>query len=133
MDKLKTIIEYREKGLSYQEIAKEVGCSKSLVALYCNSEYQEKIERKKTEQMEYERVICQLIKESDNINQVCKKIGKKPTNTNYSSIKKIISKYNIDTSHFTVENKGPKNIRYVDDEIYCENSPYTNSNSLKKR
>ena len=46
MDKLKTIIEYREKGLSYQEIAKEIGCSKSLVALYCNSEYQEKIEKR---------------------------------------------------------------------------------------
>lgn len=133
MDKLKTIIEYREKGLSYQEIAKEVGCSKSLVALYCNSEYQEKIKRKKIEQMEYERVICQLIKESDNINQVCKKIWKRPTNTNYSSIKKIISKYNIDTSHFTAGNKGTKIIRYIDDEVYCENSPYTNSNSLKKR
>lgn len=132
MDKLKTIIEYREKGLSYQEIAKEIGCSKSLVALYCNSEYQEKIEKKKSEQIEYEKMICKIIEDSDNINQVCKKIGKKATNTNYAFINKIISKYKIDISHFSTDYSS-KSVKYTDDEIYCENSPYMNSNSLKKR
>lgn len=134
MDKLNRILNYREEGLSYNEIAKKIGCSKSLVAVYCNNTEHEKREKKKEQQLEYETIICQIIKESNNINQVCKKIGKKPTNTNYFFIKKIISKYNIDISHFSSENNiCNKNIRYNDSEIYCENSPYTNSNSLKKR
>lgn len=137
MNKINDILKYREDGLSYNEIAKKIGCSKSLVALYCNAKQQEKNEKKnekkKAERLEYEKMICDLIKESKNINQVCKKIGKRPTNTNYLFVNKIISKYNIDTSHFSSEISNTKLTRYTDEEIYCENSPYTNSNSLKRR
>lgn len=132
MDKISTILKYREEGFSYNEIAKKINCSKSLVALYCNTKQQEKIEKKKSEQIEYEKMICKIIEDSDNINQVCKKIGKKATNTNYAFINKIISKYKIDISHFSTDYSS-KSVKYTDDEIYCENSPYMNSNSLKKR
>ena len=79
MNKINDVLKYREDGLSYNEIAKKIGCSKSLVALYCNAKQQEKNEKKnekkKAERLEYEKMICDLIKESKNINQVCKKIG----------------------------------------------------------
>ena len=133
MDKIDEILSLREEGLSYREISRQVNCSKSLVSFYCNKNNWEKIEKKRKETETYELLVCDLIKESDNINQICKKLGKKPTNTNYAFIKKIINKYNINVSHFTAEKTDRKCIRYTDDEIFCINSPYTNSNSLKNR
>lgn len=133
MENIKEIIELRDQGLSYNEISKKIGCSKSLVAFYCSKNKWEEVCKKQEEQELYEILVCELIKESENINQVCKKLDKRPTNTNYSFIKKIIEKYNIDTSHFISKQINKKAIRYSDEEVFCVNSPYTNSNSLKNR
>lgn len=133
MDKREKILELREQGLSYKDISKKMNCSKSLVSFYCNKNNWDKLEKRQKEQEIYEGLVCELIKNSTNINQVCKKLGKRSTNTNYAFVKKIISKYNLDTSHFTIEQTNRKAIRYSDEDVFCVNSTYTNSNTLKNR
>ena len=120
------ILNLRKKGLSYGEICKQLNCNKSLVAFYCNPKrfnLEKEIEREKSK-LEYEKIVCDLIRNSDNINQVCKKLGKRATNTNYSFIKNIIEKYNVDISHFCIDTPNKVNHKpYTKDEIFCQNSP----------
>lgn len=79
-----------------------------------------------------EEKICELIKTSNNINQVCRKLGQKGTNTQYAKIQKIIDKYNIDTSHFCVI-VGDKRMQKIDlKEILVQNSHYQSSKLIKK-
>ena len=97
------ILKLHLEGKSYIQIAKELNCNKSLVAFYCNKKYNlEKAREKEDSIKEYENIVCSIVKESQNLNQVCKKLGKRGTNTNRKQIEKIIKKYNLDTSHFTV-------------------------------
>lgn len=107
MSKGEQILELRSKGFSYSEIMKELNVNKSLVAFYCNEKRQkerfENLQNSKEKREEYEKIVCEIIKESSNLNQVCIRLNKRSTNTNYSFIKKIISKYNLDVSHFIEE------------------------------
>ena len=131
------ILELRDKGYSYNDICKELSCDKSLVAYYCGeNKWQKKKEisiKKEDSKIEYEQIVCDLVKNSDNINQVCLSLGKRPTNVNYEYIKKIIEKYNIDISHFKIECKNhPKNYKELND-VLCENSTYKTISHLRNR
>ena len=131
------ILELRNKGCSYNDICKELSCDKSLVAYYCGeNKWQKKKEiliKKEDSKIEYEKIVCDLVKNSDNINQVCLSLGKRPTNVNYEYIKKIIEKYNIDISHFKIKCKNhPKNYKELND-ILCENSTYKTISHLRNR
>ena len=131
------ILELKEKGFSYTEICHELNCDKSLVAYYCGeNKWQKKKEsiiEKENSKIEYEQIVCNLIKNSDNINQVCILLGKRPTNINYIYIKNIIDKYNIDISHFKINvQEKPKKYKEIDD-ILCEHSPYKTISSLRAR
>lgn len=85
-------------------------------------------ERKK----DYELLVCSIIKECLNINQVCLRLYLKPTSTNYKKIKKIIEKYNLDVSHFVVDYNVNCNKRtYTPDEIFIDNSPITQTSRIR--
>lgn len=127
------ILKLREKGKTYNEICKELNCTKSLVSYYCNpNRYDiQKNNERESSKIEYEERICEIIKNSQNINQVCKSIGKRPTNNNYLFVEKIIKKYNIDISHFCNDFKQIKRHKpYTKEEIFCENSPISTSSLL---
>lgn len=140
--RMKTNIERREKilklrseGKSFGEISKELNCNKSLVAFYCGKRFDaKKTKEYEDSEKEYEHIVCELVRNSENLNQVCKKLGKRGTNTNYDSIKRIIEKYNLDTSHFAPSDYSNNRIKKYDaSEVYCENSKFKNTNSLRKR
>lgn len=137
IERREEILRLRNEGLSYGEICKQLNCDKSLVAYYCGeNKYQkrkEELEQKEQDKFLYEQIVCDIIKESNNINQVCVKLGKEPTNTNYYTIKKIIKKYNIDISHFCISNSGKNYKKFDLDEILCENSKYTSTTHLRNR
>ena len=136
MDKGEKILELRSKGLSYSEIMKELDVTKSLVAFYCNEKRQkerfEKLQKSKEKKEEYEKIVCELIKESTNLNQVCIRLNKRSTNTNYLYIKDIISKYNLDISHFTEEPILKKCKRLSIEEILSLGSKISSS-KIKER
>ena len=44
--------------------------------------------------------IKKLIKNSNNYSDVLRKLDLKTTNGNYETLKKIVSKFNIDVNHF---------------------------------
>lgn len=123
--------------MSYSQIAKELKISKSLVAFYCNEKNNiEKIEKIKLNELkkkEYEELVCDVIRNSKNYNQVCVKLNKRPTNNTYNMLKKIQEKYNIDISHFSSEiiinNTKKLNIS----EIFSENSKLKNNSHLKEK
>lgn len=120
-----------DEGLSYSEIAKQCNSTKSLVAYYLGTKWQKNqekiIERAKAKE-EYENIIVNLISKCNNINDVCKNLGLKGTNTEYTRIRKIIEKYHIDTSHFCVDNSNRKaNKKYTAEDIFKENSTYKKS------
>lgn len=129
------ILKLRLEGKSLKQIANELNCNKSLVAFYCNKKYNlEKAKEREESTKEYENIVCKIVSESQNLNQVCKKLGKRGTNTNRRQIEKIIEKYNLDISHFkTFDFSENKIKKYEDQDVYCENSAYKNTNSIRKR
>lgn len=82
---------------------------------------------------EREELIIKIIKESNSISEVCKKLNISVTNGNYITIKKIIKNNNLDISHFKRVSQNSNKKRYTLQEIMVENSSYTNVNKLKKR
>lgn len=131
------ILKLRSEGLSYSEICKKLNCDKSLVAYYCGqNKYQKKkeiLEQKEKDRLLYEQIVCDIIKESNNISQVCFKLGKLPSNINYIFIRKIIKKYNLDVSHFNSYNFDKNYKKHDLNEILCENSEYTATSCLRNR
>lgn len=129
-EKYQQFKELHDKGLSYTEIAKQCNSTKSLVAYYLGSrweqEKEQRIQREK-DQQEYENIVVELIKDSKNINEVCNKLGIRGTNTNYERIIKIIDKYQIDTSHFCIDFTQRKSKNYTKEDIFKENSTYQKS------
>ena len=128
-------VKYPEK--SYSQIDKELKISKSLVAFYCNEEKNiKKIEKTKLNELkkkEYEELVCDVIRNSENYNQVCIKLNKRPTNNTYNMLKKIRDKYNIDISHFNSEII-LSNIKKLNiSEIFTENSKLKNNSHLKEK
>ena len=137
MDKIKKIIDFHKNGYSYNDIAKELNISKSLVAYYCNEKrQQERLEKKQNalrKKEEYEKIICQLIKENTNLNQVLVLLNKRNTNTNYDFLKKIIDKYNIDTSHFTNDLTFVQRNKLSFEEIFCQESKMKTTSNVKAK
>lgn len=124
------ILRLRSEGMSYGEITKKLNCNKSTVAFYCSGRYllRKVDEEKERAKKEYEEIVCNLVKECQNISQVCKSLGKRATNNNYLFIEKIIEKYNLDISHFCVDYSNKKHHKpYTKEEIFCENSPMSTS------
>lgn len=124
------ILKLRSEGLSYSKIAKELNCTKSLVAFYCGKRYDsEKAAEKEASQLEYEQIVCEAIRTHKNLNQVCKFLGKRAVNNNYKFLNRIIEKYSIDISHFDNTITYTQNIRRYDDkDVFCQNSPLSTSN-----
>ena len=124
-DRRKKILKLREDGKSYGEISKELNESKSYVAFVCKQSKNdfEKTKKKKKSKKDYELIVCSIVSECFNINQVCKRLFLKSTKTNYNRIEKIIKKYNIDTSHFKEISDSNKTNRELNkEEIFIENS-----------
>lgn len=135
-EKYKMFKELRDQGLTYTQIASRCNSTKSLVAYYLGTKWQKDqekvIEREKAKQ-EYEQIVVDLISKCKNINEVCKNLGIRATNTNYFRINKIIEKYNIDTSHFCIDNTERKvGRKYTAEDIFKENSDYQKSKLKKK-
>ena len=133
------ILKLRSEGKTYSQISSELNCNRSLVAFYCGKRYDpEKEKEREASKLEYEKIVCDAIKNLKNINQVCKFLGKQATNKNYQYVKKIIDKYNIDTSHFTGKgwNVGLQFKPYKEfsnDEVFVENSKYKSVWRLRER
>ena len=137
MEKVKEIIHLRECGYSYNEIAKLLNISKSIVAYYSNEKRQKERLLKKEESIkkkdEYEKVICNIIKEKNNLHQVLIALNKRATNTNYDFLKNIILKYNLDVSHFNNEIQQQKRNVLTIDDIFCEQSKMKSSTKVKNK
>jgi len=114
--------ELRNKGLSYNKIAIELLITKSQAKYLCTLDVEEQ-EKKKSCTDLFEKNVCELVKKCDNIYQICKILGYKPTNTYYYKINKIIKKYDLDTSHFkrTITNNIFQKERPIE-EYLIENS-----------
>lgn len=80
-----------------------------------------------------------IIKDSLSIAEVCRKLGLRPVGGNYKTIKTYINKYELDISHFTGQgwNSGDRYVffgkQYELDDIFVENSTYTNLYRLKEK
>lgn len=138
MEQIDEIIKLHNEGYSYNKIAKKLNISKSLVAYYCNEKrQQERLEKRENalrNKEEYEKLICKLIEENQNLNRVLFLLGKRSTNTNYDFLKNIIKKYNIDTTHFThdlIVEKRRKKITF--EEIFCEESKMKSTSNVKSK
>lgn len=96
------IQELRKNGLSYTQIARKLLITKSQATYFSKLDLEE-YDRKKTAKAEYENNVCELAKKSRNFNQLCKVLGKYPTNETIRLIKGILDKNSVDYSHFISE------------------------------
>lgn len=133
------VLELRKCGWSYGKISKELGLSKALVAYYSKrNTIESAIEKNKIKekaQKEYEQIVCENVKKANSMCDLCKLMGKRPTNTNYLHFTKIIEKYNIDVSHFSslpVQRVKPQKIS--DSEYFvCDKISLKSSFNVKRR
>lgn len=137
LEKIKQTKELKEKGLSYSQIGKILGITKSTANYFGKVDeqvYADKADKYKKE----EETICELVRTSNNIHQVCIKFGLRGTNTEYERIYNIIHKYNLDISHFdkgiypTIKKAVTKKKSLTLNEILCENVKYQSSELLKR-
>lgn len=133
IDLVKKIKDLDANGINLGEIAKRLEMSYNQVRYYARlfdlDYYTEKLAKKDEE----EKYICELIKNSNNINQVCSKLGIVGTNSNYKKIYSIIEKYKIDTSHFCViTNMTHSNSKRDLNDILRENTSYPSSKLWKR-
>lgn len=101
---IENVQKLRKEGKSFGEIAKELLITKSS-ACYCSKINLNEYDEKTTFQRKYINYVCELAKKCTNINQILKILGKKSTNEYYKQIKKILEENNVDTSHFTYNEK----------------------------
>jgi len=86
--------------------------------------------------MKYTKQILEpIVKESTSFLQVLKRLGKQSTGGNNSYIRKVVKKFNIDTSHFKSKgwNKGMKFPSKYPIEDYLSNKKPIHSSQLRKR
>lgn len=131
------IVDLHKNGLSYREIANDLNVSKSLVSFYCNEKNRKKRidDAKKKAQLkdEYEKLVCDLLRKSNSFNEVCVLLNKRPTNTNYQFLKKIVDKYSVDISHFGTRKNIKRNNILTYDDIFCENSKVSCTSRVKNK
>lgn len=84
--------------------------------------------------MKYKKDILEkAVANSVNYSDVTRKLGLKTGCGNRQTVKKYISKFNIDISHFNRKYTNKSNGKLEDYEIFIENSTYNNGYNLKKR
>ena len=129
IEQIKEIQKLRKEGKSYSEISILLGIDRHKVIYYSSFYSIDKY----YEKLEYEKHVCDVIKQYTNLNQICKTLGKPSTNTNYAFIQKIINKYKIDTTHFTDTplKREQKKVTKIE-EVLVEHSTYK-SGKLAKR
>ena len=99
INEVNTVQRLRKEGLSFDHIGQIMGLTKSQVNYRSKIDLSEYV-KKENEKEAFEKRVCDLVKQCDNINQVCNALGHKGTNTYYGQIESIINKHGIDTSHF---------------------------------
>jgi len=127
--KREKILKLDKQGYSKKEIAEIVGCSRELVYHYLRRSDWDILLKKEETERKNELLIVDLIKSSNSLYEVCKKLNKKPTNTNYKKLRNISKKYNVDISKME-KNKHQKRKPYTVDEVLCVDSKV---NSYKVR
>lgn len=138
-EKEKEVLKLREEGYSYGEITKLTKLCKSTVAYLAKKHLrQSQVKQEKTkhkEKTDYEEVVCSVIKTATSMSELCKLLGKRPTNNNYLALKKIIEKYNIDISHFsTISTPKTQSKKISDDEYFVlDNNVLKGSSKVKAR
>lgn len=129
IEKRNRILELKKQGYTGKEIATIVGCSPELVYHYIRKNDWDVLLEKEEKEKKHELLIVDLIKTSNSLYEVCKKLNKKPTNTNYKRLRNISKKYNVDVSKME-KNKHQKRKPYTIDEVLCVDSKV---NSYKVR
>lgn len=83
-------------------------------------------------QENYELMVCKYAKELNNLNEIAKAMGVGVGGNTYREFKRIIEKYDIDTSHFQNVYNNFSRPELKQEEIFCENSRIGHSGKLLK-
>lgn len=87
-----------------------------------------------------EECFKEVVENSNCLTDMIKYFGLRDAGGNYETMKKYIAKYNLDTSHFKVDELRNENLKRLHeknkiplDEILVKNSTYSNTTNLKER
>ena len=129
IDDLFEIKRLYNKGKRYDEISLELDIPEYTIERNCsnNCKVLEARINRYYDKLEEEKRICEIIKKSNNLNCVCSVLGKKATNNNYNKLRKIIKKYNIDTSHFKYTGCFKTKRKLTKDDYFVKNSKIASS------
>jgi len=119
----KKILELREKGLSTNKIAAEIGVSNWSVKYVLSPKFAERqktIEARKKAEDEFEKLVIKYLPESNSLNNLCAKLGLKGVDGYYKKINRIIEENNLSTEHFgTIKiEKQTRNFTAMPDEEF---------------
>lgn len=80
-----------------------------------------------------EEILDKLVKESNSISEVTRKLGLKTYYGNRQTVKKYIELYKLDTKHFGNYNNGRGSNSKSIEDILVKNSTYRHNTNLKKK
>lgn len=142
MDELiEKIRELKSNGLSNSSISNELQVSIYKVKRIVSPTYDKILERKKAKAKadeEFERLVIELLPESNSLNHLCKKLGLRGVEGYYNKINKVIDKYNLSTEHFgtiklTTETNCRNKYTAMTNEEFFTNGQKRNGCQLIKR
>lgn len=122
-------------GKSNSEIKNEFGVTLSYIKYRRSEKFKDVIERKKAKELndkEFEKLVIKVLPYSNSLNNICTKLGLRGVEGYYDKIRKIITKYNLDTSHFGTLNVN-SNFKELSDEEFFTNGVKRNGKSIVKR
>lgn len=124
LETIKKVKELHKQGYSLSEIGAKLGITKNSVHYLIKVD--EELYIKKIKQHEEKDLrICEIIKNSNSLYNVCQKLSTKLTNTRKKQLELLIERYNIDISHFGTLTENESKIKHV--EYFIENSTVASS------
>lgn len=119
LDFIKKVKELRQEGCSFRIIGAKLGISRYSAYYFSKIDenlYAKRIEENKDKELD----ICDIIKTSNNLIDVCNKLNTKFTRTRKRQLETIIKRYNLDISHFGTLKDCVKKNKQID--YFIENS-----------
>lgn len=136
IEKYKKVKELYDKGLSYNEIGAKLNMCKSTVAYYLNrfdnEEYIKKASLKEKQNLEYESIVCETYKQFNSLTKTCVMLNKRPTQTTFEYIRRILEKNNIPIDNTVKERVSKPHQDLTEVDIFSKNSKLSSLSHLKK-
>ncbi len=134
---MRKILKLKKDGYTNKQISEELNLSLSFVKRRGTKRFletQKRLEAKKKEEKDFEKMVIEYLPYSNSLNHLCKHIGIRGVKGYYNKINRVIDKYGLSIEHFgTIDTYSGRNTVRMSDEEFFINGKRRSSSSILKR